>query len=165
MEEVLVSYWQSLTFANSADATIVEKRIDIAIRYAEFLRLQKRFEEAENILRGTWLETEHAHKDSSNPAIIKCKKKIGDGLQGLGAAAAAQAVFASLWAYYARSSNQSSSDAIAVSQSLADTSKDMNTNVTTHEVSVLVASCECVNEALHIHILSFHLSPPSVPAH
>ena len=95
LEETLVNFWQTLTLhSTSKDTTIQRRRVDVALHYVEFLKAQKRIIEAENIIRGVWMDLEH--HDSHSTAIITRKKQVGDGLRYLGAVAAAQAVFASL---------------------------------------------------------------------
>lgn len=138
LEEVLVSYWQSLSmYSSTKDTTIQQKRIDIALRYAEFLRHQKREIEAENILRGIWIELEHSHRDTEDQVIIARKKKVGESLQIIGAVSAAQAVFASLWAYYVRTGRQSSQEATSVSSALKQTSKSISSSEVTHEATTM----------------------------
>jgi glycerol dehydrogenase-like iron-containing ADH family enzyme len=54
VEEVLLSFYQSLGHTQyTKDAAVQEKKIDVALRYVEFLKQQKRtVVEAENIPRG-----------------------------------------------------------------------------------------------------------------
>ena len=134
-EEVLVSFWLSLTSSSySKDTTVQERKIDVALRYVEFLKQQKRTTEAEYILRGIWLDIEQ--QDNKSTSMIARSKTVGDQLQSVGAIEAARSVFAGLWAYYVKIGKQSSPEASSVSSSLTQTTKETSSE-TTYDVRTI----------------------------
>jgi tetratricopeptide (TPR) repeat protein len=135
LEEILVSFWQSLTrLGHTKDTTIQERKIDVALRYVEFLKRQKRTVEAENILRGLWVDLEQQDNDST--AVITRTKTVGDQLQSLGSIDAARSIFARLWTYYAKTGKTDTAEAKSVSTSLTKTTHE-STSETTYEVITL----------------------------
>jgi len=135
LEEVIVNLWQSLTRSSTKDTSIQEKRIDVALRYVEFLKQHNRKIEAENILRGVWTDLEH--QDTQSEAVVKRMKQVGDQLQIIGSLVVARSVFAKLWAYYVKTGKQSSAEASSVSTSLNQTTKDVTESDDTHEVTTI----------------------------
>ncbi|CAD6445073.1 c42f2e4b-2fcf-4437-ac29-47625158b686 [Sclerotinia trifoliorum] len=121
-EEILINLWQSLTsLTHIYDVSIQEKKIEVALRYVEFLRREQRIVEAEIILRGIHIDLEHI--DIQSTTLIKHTKLVGDQLQSIGSVAAARLVFSNLWEYYVRTGRQESTEAKSVSKSLTQISE------------------------------------------
>ncbi|KAG0653042.1 hypothetical protein D0Z07_0724 [Hyphodiscus hymeniophilus] len=138
VEEVLLCFLQSLSHTRyTKDVAVQEMKIDVALRYVEFLKEQKRTIEAEALLIGLWSDLERYNDEST--ATITRTKRVGDQLQIIGSLAAARRVFASLWAYYLRSGKQTSSEATAVSSALTQTTQETTDSYseTIYEITTL----------------------------
>ncbi|ESZ97797.1 hypothetical protein SBOR_1806 [Sclerotinia borealis F-4128] len=134
-EEVLINLWQSLTtLTHTYDVSIQEKKIEVALRYVEFLRREQRTAEAESILRGIHIDLEHS--DIQSTTLIKHTKTVGEQLQSIGSVAAARLVFGNLWEYYVRTGRQESTEAKSVSNSLTQIT-ETKTEETTWDVTTV----------------------------
>lgn len=134
-EEVLVNLWYSLTsLTHTYDVSIQEKKIEVALRYVEFLRREQRTIEAESILRGIHIDLEHS--DIQSTTLIKHTKSVGEQLQSIGSVAAARLVFGNLWEYYVRTGRQESTEAKSVSRSLTQVT-ETKTEETTWDITTV----------------------------
>ncbi|KAF7865884.1 hypothetical protein EAF04_006049 [Stromatinia cepivora] len=134
-EEILINLWQSLTsLTHTYDVSIQEKKIEVALRYVEFLRREQRTVEAESILRGINIDLEHS--DIQSPTLIKHTRLVGEQLQSIGSVAAAQLVFSNLWEYYVRTGRQESTEAKSVSKSLTQIT-ETKTEETTWDITTV----------------------------
>ncbi|THV44928.1 hypothetical protein BGAL_0555g00020 [Botrytis galanthina] len=134
-EEVLINLWQSLTsLTHTYDVSIQEKKIEVALRYVEFLKREQRTVEAESILRGINIDLEHS--DIQSTTLIKHTKAVGEQLQSIGSIAAARLVFGNLWEYYVRSGKQETIEAKSVSKSLTQIT-ETKTEETTWDITTI----------------------------
>jgi hypothetical protein len=126
-EELYISLWRGLTeycrktAANaSASATQIneahERKIQISIAYARFLRRQGRDAEAQNILHGIWLDYQHREHKSSD--LVKQLNVVGEELKAMGILDTAIAVFKSVWGYFKGAGEQTSTAAVSTAVSL-----------------------------------------------
>ncbi|KAN0098801.1 hypothetical protein V8E51_014464 [Hyaloscypha variabilis] len=138
LEEILLSFWQSLSSTQYIkDTAVQERKVDVALRYVEFLKQQKRTIEAEALLIGLWTDLDRHNHQSTG--MVTRSKQVGDQLQIIGSLAAARKVFASLWAYYVKSGKQTSSEATSVNSALTQTTKETTESYseTTYDVITL----------------------------
>ncbi|KAM0187431.1 hypothetical protein ACHAPC_004156 [Botrytis cinerea] len=134
-EEILISLWQSLTnLTHTYDISIQEKKIEVALRYVEFLKREQRIAEAESILRSIHIDLEYG--DIQSTTLIKHTKSVAEQLQSIGSIVAARLVFGSLWEYYVRSGKQGSTEAESVSKSLTQIT-ETKTEETTWDVTTV----------------------------
>ncbi|KAJ8068259.1 hypothetical protein OCU04_003826 [Sclerotinia nivalis] len=134
-EEILINLWQSLTsLTHTYDVSIQEKKIEVALRYVEFLRREQRIVEAEIILRDIHIDLEHS--DIQSTTLIKHTRLVGEQLQIIGSVAAARLVFSNLWEYYVRTGRQESTEARSVSKSLTQIT-ETKTEETTWNVTTV----------------------------
>lgn len=125
-EELYISLWRGLTeycrstaTSSATKATIAEaheRKIQISIAYARFLRRQGREAEAQNILHGVWLD--YQQMTDKSDAIVKQLNEVGEELKSMGILDAAIAVFKSVWGYFKGSGKQSSAAAVSTAVSL-----------------------------------------------
>ncbi|KAJ5888603.1 nacht domain protein [Penicillium taxi] len=119
-EELYISLWRDLTeYCRTVGASDVaqERKIQISVSYARFLRRQKREAEALNILHGVWVE--YQHRDNSE-AVTKQLSNVGDDLKAMGAFESAIEVLKSVWGYFKKSGQQTSAAAVSTAVSLMD---------------------------------------------
>ncbi|KAI3394758.1 hypothetical protein diail_2227, partial [Diaporthe ilicicola] len=128
-EELYISLWRGLTeycrstSLASAKATAAsiseahERKIQISIAYARFLRRQGRQAEAQNILHGVWLDYQTMTEHKSD-AVVKQLNEVGEELKSMGILDTAIAVFKSVWGYFKGSGQQNSAAAVSTAVSL-----------------------------------------------
>lgn len=128
-EELYISLWRGLTeycrstSLASAKATAAsiseahERKIQISIAYARFLRRQGREAEAQNILHGVWLDYQTMTEHKSE-AVVKQLNDVGEELKSMGILDTAIAVFKSVWGYFKGSGKQNSAEAVSTAVSL-----------------------------------------------
>lgn len=127
-EELYISLWRGLTeYCRSSAATTTtttaatiaeahERKIQISIAYARFLRRQGREAEAQNILHGVWLDYQQmTHKSD---VVVKQLNEVGEELKSMGILDAAIAVFKSVWGYFKSTGKQTSAAAVGTAVSL-----------------------------------------------
>ncbi|KUJ18660.1 uncharacterized protein LY89DRAFT_683570, partial [Mollisia scopiformis] len=136
VEELLVSLWQSWTrhAHTHKDSKTQQQRIDIALRYVEFLKIHDRKAEAENILRGVATDLEQS--DTEDEEIIKRTRVIGNELTVLGSVAAARGIFQRIWAFYVKTGKTNTSEAKSVSTQLEETTNHSITETTTETITL-----------------------------
>lgn len=127
-EELYISLWRGLTeyCRNSATTTTTisaatiseahERKIQISIAYARFLRRQGREAEAQNILHGVWLD--YQQMTDKSEVVVKQLNEVGEELKSMGILDAAIAVFKSVWGYFKGSGKQTSAAAVSTAVSL-----------------------------------------------
>lgn len=125
-EELYISLWRGLTeyCRSSATSTATaatiseahERKIQISLAYARFLRRQGRDAEAQNILHGVWLD--YQQMTDKSEVIVKQLNEVGEELKSMGILDAAIAVFKSVWGYFKGSGKQTSAAAVSTAVSL-----------------------------------------------
>lgn len=125
-EELYITLWRGLTeycrstaTATATAATISEaheRKIQISIAYARFLRRQGREAEAQNILHGVWLD--YQQMTDKSEAIAKQLNEVGEELKSMGILDTAIAVFKSVWGYFKGSGTQNSAAAVGTAVAL-----------------------------------------------
>lgn len=95
-----------------------ERKIQITIEYVKFLRRQSRYVEAENILRGLWIEyqTEDIHSHS----LIIWIKTIGEQLNELRILDVAVTVFRAVWSFFKKIHKEHTWEATSVAVTIAE---------------------------------------------
>lgn len=125
-EELYISLWRGLTEYCRSSATTTasaatiseahERKIQISIAYARFLRRQGREAEAQNILHGVWLD--YQQMTDKSELVVKQLNEVGEELKSMGILDAAIAVFKSVWGYFKGSGKQTSAAAVSTAVSL-----------------------------------------------
>lgn len=125
-EELYISLWRGLTEYCRSSATTTataatiseahERKIQISIAYARFLRRQGREAEAQNILHGVWLD--YQQMTDKSEIVVKQLNEVGEELKSMGILDAAIAVFKSVWGYFKGSGKQTSAAAVSTAVSL-----------------------------------------------
>lgn len=125
-EELYISLWRGLTEYCRSSATTTataatiseahERKIQISIAYARFLRRQGREAEAQNILHGVWLD--YQQMTDKSEVVVKQLNEVGEELKSMGILDAAIAVFKSVWGYFKGSGKQTSAAAVSTAVSL-----------------------------------------------
>lgn len=132
-EETLVNYWREISEVSrtTKDVKVQEQQVDATFQYVEFLRRQKRTEEATTILNGLYLELEK--NTTFTQSKISWIQRIGSHMKDLGAVASARSVYSSLWSYYRSSGQQNTQEAQSVAHSLTETATSSVTTSTSTE--------------------------------
>lgn len=121
-EEILVSFWRSITTETSTTTRTREIKIDITLEYSKFLCRHSRKEESEVVLRGLWIEIEsYSEELRSETTIIQRTQVIAEQFRSLKVYSMARSIFSSLWSYYKKTEQHTSTEAITVATSLAET--------------------------------------------
>ncbi|KAF9635045.1 Tetratricopeptide-like helical protein [Lasiodiplodia theobromae] len=118
-EELYISLWRGLTEycrANSGSNDAHERKIQISIAYAKFLKRHGREAEAQNILHGVWLD--YQHRENKSEAVVKQLNQVGEELKAMGILETAIAVFKSVWGYFKGTGQQNSTAAVSTAVSL-----------------------------------------------
>ncbi|KAL0256082.1 hypothetical protein SLS55_008474 [Diplodia seriata] len=118
-EELYISLWRGLTEycrANSGSNDAHERKIQISIAYAKFLKRHGREAEAQNILHGVWLD--YQHRENKSEAVVKQLNQVGEELKAMGILETAIAVFKNVWGYFKSSGQQNSTAAVSTAVSL-----------------------------------------------
>ncbi|KAF3764981.1 hypothetical protein M406DRAFT_292243 [Cryphonectria parasitica EP155] len=126
-EELYITLWRGLTEYCRSSATTTataatiaeahERKIQISIAYARFLRRQGRVAEAQNILHGVWLDYQQMTEHKSE-AVVKQLNEVGEELKSMGILDTAIAVFKSVWGYFKGSGQQNSAAAVGTAVAL-----------------------------------------------
>ncbi|KAK7538080.1 uncharacterized protein J3D65DRAFT_602122 [Phyllosticta citribraziliensis] len=128
-EELYISLWRGLTQycrANRDSQESHERKIQVSIAYARYLKRQNRESEAENILRGVWLE--YQHRDNKSKAVVTQLNQVGEELKAMGILETAIAVFKNVWGFLKASGEKSSTAAVGTAVSLADAVQQKQNN-------------------------------------
>ncbi|CAN8100253.1 unnamed protein product [Discula destructiva] len=110
----LVEYCRSSATATASATTISEaheRKIQISVAYARFLRRQGRDAEAQNILHGVWLDYQQTTEVKSE-GVIKQLNEVGEELKSMGILDTAIQVLKSVWGYWKGSGKQNSAAAV-----------------------------------------------------
>ncbi|KAK8116735.1 nacht domain protein [Apiospora kogelbergensis] len=125
-EELYVATWRGLTeycdssnlASEAALSEANERKVQICIAYARFLRRQARTHESQDILYTIWLEYhDYQHKPAT---LIKQLNTMGEELYSMGMLDTAIAVFKSVWSYFKSSGEQRSDEAVRTAISLVN---------------------------------------------
>ncbi|KUI73490.1 hypothetical protein VM1G_08814 [Cytospora mali] len=130
-EELYISLWRGLTeyCRNTSVSSAVttaqiseahERKIQISIAYARFLRRQGREAEAQNILHGVWLDYQHMTEHKTE-AVVKQLNEVGEELRSMGILDTAIAVFKSVWGYFKGAGKQTSAAAVSTAVAIMGT--------------------------------------------
>ena len=95
-----------------------ERKIEVTLAYVQYLRRQSRYQEAENILRGLWIDYEH--EDLTSESLIIWIKRIGEHLHELQILDVAVKVYNAIWSYYKKIRKEDCHEAISVAIVLAE---------------------------------------------
>lgn len=95
-----------------------ERKIQITIEYVKFLRRQSRYVEAENILRGLWIEYET--EDIRSQSLIIWIKTIGEQLNELRILDVAVTVFRAVWSFFKKIHKEHTWEATSVAVTIAE---------------------------------------------
>lgn len=119
-EELIVTLWRQIAIACHTKRTIEvhERKIEVTLAYVKFLRRHSRYSEAENLLRGLWIEyeTEDIHSES----LIIWIKAIGEELNELRILDVAVTVFRAVWGFFKKIHKQYTVEATSVAISIAE---------------------------------------------
>lgn len=110
----LVEYCRSSATTSASAATISEahqRKIQISIAYARFLRRQDREAEAQNILHGVWIDYQQS-SEAKSEGVVKQLNEVGVELKSMGILDTAIQVFKSVWGYWKGSGKQNSASAV-----------------------------------------------------
>ena len=118
-EELLITLWRRVAIAchTGRSVEIHGRKIEIALAYVSFLRRHSRYQEAENILRGLWIEYECEHIESES--LVIWIQKIGEELVELRVLDIAIEVFTTVWSFYKRIRKECCVEAVSVAITLA----------------------------------------------
>jgi hypothetical protein len=131
-EETMVNYWREISEASrtSKDVKVQEKQVDATFEYVDFLKRQKRTEEATTILNGLYLELEK--NTSFTQSRVGWIERIASQMKQMGSVSSARSVYSSLWSYYRSSGQQNTKEAQSIARSLTETSvSSVETSTTT----------------------------------
>ncbi|KAF2091004.1 hypothetical protein K490DRAFT_34171 [Saccharata proteae CBS 121410] len=120
-EELYITMWRGLAEYcrnNDAASEVHERKIQVTISYAKFLKTHGRQAEAENILHGVWVD--YQHRENKTDALVSQLKAVGEELKAMGILETAVAVFKSIWGYMKGAGKQTSAEAVDTAVSLAD---------------------------------------------
>ncbi|KAF2089031.1 hypothetical protein K490DRAFT_38494 [Saccharata proteae CBS 121410] len=131
-EEVLVTYWRSIT-SSASSSTVIETKIDVAIEYSRFLCRHSRREEAEVIMRGVWSEVQIYKEEYRSETFVKRVKMIAEEFRSLKIFSMARSIFTYLWNSFQRTERLSSTIATEIATSLAETVTEMMNTTSTSE--------------------------------
>lgn len=120
-EELYITQWRGLAEFCRAHKTSEahERKIQVSIAYARYLKNHKRKAEAENILRGVWLD--YQQRGNKSEALIGQLKLVGVELKAMGILDVAIDVFKSIWGCLRTSGRQNSAEAVSTAVALLDT--------------------------------------------
>lgn len=106
-------------------AEIHARKIEVTLAYVRFLRRQSRYVEAENILRGLWIEyeIEEIHSES----LIIWIKAIGEEMNELRILDVAVKVFKTVWGFFKRIHKQHTVEATSVAILIAELTLEIRT--------------------------------------
>ncbi|KAB2569041.1 hypothetical protein DBV05_g12278, partial [Lasiodiplodia theobromae] len=131
---------------HSTSVILRERRLEIMMKYHTFLHRHDRTEEAQNILIGVWTQYREAlHVTEISETELSVILTVGRTMKKHRSLETAQTIFQSLWGYFKRVDQRSSSLAIETAQSLSITSKeimDVRTSRTTTVEETTVTSTE-----------------------
>lgn len=98
-EETMVNYWREISEASrtSKDVKVQEKQVDATFEYVEFLKRQKRTDEATTILNGLYLELEK--NTSFTQSRVGWIERIASQMNQMGSVSSARSIYSSLWSY------------------------------------------------------------------
>lgn len=105
-----------------------ERKIQITIEYVKFLRRQSRYVEAENILRGLWIEYET--EDIRSESLIIWIKTIGEQLNELRILDVAVTVFRAVWSFFKKIRKEHTSEATSVAITIAEITVEIRSSET-----------------------------------
>jgi tetratricopeptide (TPR) repeat protein len=121
-EEVYISLWRGLAEycrAHEESSEAHERKIQVTISYAKFLKGQKRQAEAENILHGIWLD--YQHRSEKTESLVAQLKLVAEELTAMGLLETAIHVFKSICGWFKSSGKQHTAESVSTATSLLDT--------------------------------------------
>lgn len=119
-EELIVTLWRRMAMACHLErrVEIHERKIEVCLSYVKFLRRQSRYVEAENLLRGLWIEYEREDVDSES--LIVWIKAIGEELKELRILDVAVTVFRAVWGFFKKAQREYTMEATSVAIYIAE---------------------------------------------
>ncbi|KAK0640037.1 hypothetical protein DIS24_g9757 [Lasiodiplodia hormozganensis] len=132
---------------HSTSVILRERKLEITMKYHAFLQRHNRTEEAQNILIGVWTQYREAlHVTDISETELSIILTVGRTMKKSRSLETAQTIFQSLWSYFKRVDQRSSSLAIETAQSLSMTTKDImkvkTSRTTTMEETTTVSTNE-----------------------
>ena len=127
-EEIYITLWQKVSeLCRRTHSTYShEKKLEITVKYAQFLQRHKRHSEAESILRGLWIEYEH--EEVTSETVIIGLKHVGEELWHLGVSEVALSVFSFVWNSFKKIKRHYSEEASSTVVLLAETAQETHTH-------------------------------------
>lgn len=135
-EELIIVLWRQISEVCYRVRTVEshERKIQITIDYVKFLRRQSRYVEAENILRGLWIEYES--EDTNSHSLIIWIKTIGEQLNELRVLDVALTVFRVVWSLFKKIHEEHTWEATSVAITIAEITVEIRTSESyTEEIS------------------------------
>lgn len=119
-EELIIVLWRKVSEVCFKVRSVEshERKIQITIEYVKFLRRQSRYVEAENILRGLWIEYET--QDVHSHGLIIWIKTIGEQLNELRILDVAVTVFRAVWSFFKKIRKEHTSEATSVAITITE---------------------------------------------
>ncbi|KAI9703724.1 MAG: hypothetical protein M1836_007494 [Candelina mexicana] len=136
-EQILVNLWRLLSYTTHTHKEIVvqERKIEITLFYAKFLKRCLRTHEAENILRGLW--TDYEHEDIHEESLIIQINSIAETMKEFSILTVAKSVFKSVWSFYKKIGKQTITMATSAVLAIVEISEETKTT-TEFEESILM---------------------------
>jgi hypothetical protein len=129
-EQILVELWQSISHAVQHECTtiLLERKIQVAVHYSEFLIRYKRTEEVKGILIGVWSEYKEMISSETticSEVVLKSILVVGRTLKQCKVLTVAKSIFQSIHSYCKRTQTLTSTLAIECSISLTETIQEI----------------------------------------
>ncbi len=123
----MITLWRKIAIGCHTRRTITthERKIEVTLYYVRYLRRQSRIQEAENILRGLWIDYEH--EDFASESLIIWVKQIGEFLHELRILDIAVKVFTAVWGFYKKIGREYCHESMSVAIILAEITVQVRT--------------------------------------
>jgi tetratricopeptide (TPR) repeat protein len=140
-EEILLSFWRSVSKTKITEVSILQTKVEVTLEYSRFLTRHERKEESLVIVRGLWSEIEVRQEYFHNKTFFKKVQMIAEEFKSLKEFSFARSVYSSLWSYYEKHEERTSTEAIEIATSLAETVTEIvsisSSSTTKSETTVL----------------------------
>ncbi|ORY54739.1 uncharacterized protein BCR38DRAFT_529142 [Pseudomassariella vexata] len=141
-EEIYIEIW--LKLIEHCRSVLVcewhEKKIEVMIKYASFLRVQKRFEESSAVLLCCWNEYS-SHQVSMFESILVLLKEVAVCMKQVGMVSIALTVFQKCWSWFKSSHKEETTMFKEIEEHITVTSKEI---VKTSTTTTVASSSETV---------------------
>ncbi|KAF2198647.1 hypothetical protein GQ43DRAFT_443154 [Delitschia confertaspora ATCC 74209] len=120
-EEILIRYWKAVS-SEVVTTRVTELKIDFALKYSQFLLKYSRKEESEVILRGLWTEIQsYSYESRFESTMVKRIQTIASYFSQLEIFTMSRSIYQSLYEYYERTEQRTSTECITIVKTLAET--------------------------------------------